>query len=129
MVFPTNLHPICGRKWFSHDAVIRRAWSAAACFGFGVTLTFAPLTYAQTAPPEKSEASRQGSSGTLQGAIELCDRLAGTERELCLQQARENRERAGAAIGAIPGDTDATRRDRGAGNNPGPANPSPSASA
>src|SRR5687767_7179494 len=32
--------------------------------------------------------------GTLKDAIELCERLAGVEREICLRQAQENRERA-----------------------------------
>lgn len=42
-------------------------------------------------------------SGTLKDAIELCERLAGVEREICLQQAQENRERAFApGIGSTP---------------------------
>ncbi|MDB5863852.1 MAG: hypothetical protein JWO70_1658 [Betaproteobacteria bacterium] len=125
MVSPTHQYPIYGRKWFSHDAVIRRARSVAACFGLAVTLAFALPASAQTAPPDKSGTPRQGGSGTLQGAIELCDRLAGTERELCVQQARENRERAGAAIGATPGDADVTRRGGAADNNTGSADSNP----
>ena len=35
--------------------------------------------------------------------IQLCDKLAGTEREVCQRQARENPGSAGAAIGATPG--------------------------
>ena len=43
-------------------------------------------------------------SGTLKDAIELCDRLGGTEKAICLQQAQENRERALApGVGATPG--------------------------
>ena len=43
-------------------------------------------------------------TGTLKDAIELCDRLAGTERDICLRQAQENQERALApSVGATPG--------------------------
>jgi hypothetical protein len=43
-------------------------------------------------------------SGTLKDAVELCERLAGVERQICLQQARENRERAlTPGVGATPG--------------------------
>src|SRR3954463_1112705 len=52
----------------------------------------------QNAP--RPSTAQQGGPGTLKDAIELCERLAGTEREICLQRARENRERAGEAIGA-----------------------------
>ena len=42
-------------------------------------------------------------SGSLKNAVELCERLAGVEREICLKQARENRERALAPdVGATP---------------------------
>ena len=42
-------------------------------------------------------------SGSLKNPVELCERLAGTERAICLQQARENRERAPAPdVGATP---------------------------
>ncbi len=38
-------------------------------------------------------------------AIKLCEKLAGTEREICLRQARENRRMIEqGAIGATPGD-------------------------
>ena len=66
---------------------------------------------AQTSPPAAGSTPRDATapnaaSGTLKDAIELCARLAGTEREICLQQARENRERALApGVGATPGDS------------------------
>ena len=42
-------------------------------------------------------------SPSLKDPVELCERLAGTERAICLQQARENRERALApGVGATP---------------------------
>jgi hypothetical protein len=48
------------------------------------------------APPEPSV--------VLNDAIKLCERLAGVEREICLRQAEENRERAAdAGVGAAPG--------------------------
>jgi hypothetical protein len=37
---------------------------------------------------------QQGGAGSLKDAVELCERLAGVEREICLRQAQENRERA-----------------------------------
>ena len=43
-------------------------------------------------------------AGALKDPIELCERLAGVERDICVQQARENRERALApGLGATPG--------------------------
>jgi hypothetical protein len=48
------------------------------------------------APPEPSV--------VLNDAIKLCERLAGVEREICLRQAEENRERAAqAGVGSTPG--------------------------
>jgi hypothetical protein len=42
-------------------------------------------------------------SRSLKNPAELCERLAGTERTICLQQSRENRERALAPdVGATP---------------------------
>jgi len=42
-------------------------------------------------------------SGSLKNPAELCERLAGTERAICLQQARESRQRALAPdVGATP---------------------------
>ena len=42
-------------------------------------------------------------SGSLKNPVELCERLAGAERAICLQQTRENRERALAPdVGATP---------------------------
>ena len=43
-------------------------------------------------------------SARLKDAVGLCDRLGGVERDLCMQQARENVQRDSApAIGATPG--------------------------
>jgi hypothetical protein len=43
-------------------------------------------------------------TGASSDAIALCDRLAGTERDVCLEQARENREQEAAPpVGASPG--------------------------
>lgn len=52
--------------------------------------------------------AQQGGPGTLKDAVELCDRLAGVERQLCLERARENREQARRELsqpplGATPG--------------------------
>ncbi len=69
-------------------------------------------------PPTGSDARRSGDAvapqrrvvegglGSLKNAIELCERLTGIEREICLQQARENRDRALApppVVGGTPG--------------------------
>ena len=51
---------------------------------------------------DKSKA-QQSAFGTLKDAIGLCERLAGVEREICLRQAQENRERENAGVGATPG--------------------------
>ena len=49
-------------------------------------------------PPDEAHAAK------LKDAIGLCDRLGGTEREICLRQAQENNSRATApAIGGTPG--------------------------
>jgi hypothetical protein len=49
-------------------------------------------------PADEAHATR------LKDAIGLCDRLGGTERELCLRQAQENNSRAAVpAIGGTPG--------------------------
>jgi hypothetical protein len=42
-------------------------------------------------------------SPALKDPIQLCDKLAGTEREICLRKARENPSTAGGGIGATPG--------------------------
>jgi hypothetical protein len=49
-------------------------------------------------------AGQQGVRRSLKDPIELCEKLAGVEREICLRQAQENRERPGGPrIGATPG--------------------------
>lgn len=53
--------------------------------------------------PASPAAAPQIAGGASKDAIELCNRLAGTEREVCMKQARENRERAADALGATPG--------------------------
>jgi hypothetical protein len=61
------------------------------------------------ASPNRSDATKsvEGSGpvdGTARDARELCARLAGAEREICLKQAREHSERARApGIGGTPG--------------------------
>jgi hypothetical protein len=69
---------------------------------------------------ENKSAAQQGAPGTLKDAIELCDRLAGVERDICLQRARENSERPGQpSIGATPGNTDTVTIGNSAGENSG----------
>jgi len=52
-------------------------------------------------------------SGSLKNPVELCERLAGAERAICLQQARVNRE------GALAPDIGATPNAGGGGAAPG----------
>lgn len=59
-------------------------------------------TAGESTDADKSKA-QQSASGALKDPIELCERLAGVEREICLRQAQENRERANAGVGATPG--------------------------
>jgi hypothetical protein len=81
------------------------------CFAFGIVFGLAMPIYAQMpgadaqtgAIPSEKPAER-GPAGSLKDPIELCKRLAGVEREICVRQARENRQRArDAGIGATPG--------------------------
>jgi len=69
-------------------------------------------------PPRSAIAGPQGGAGSLKDAVELCERLAGVEREICLRQAQENRERAASAP-TPPGSGSAPRgalgNDSGAG--------------
>ena len=94
------------------DLVKRRTAKSGAnvVIALGSALFFAVAACAQAPRPQQenaapSAAARQGGPGSLKDAVELCDRLAGTEREICLQRARENRERMREGIGAIPGDS------------------------
>jgi osmotically-inducible protein OsmY len=81
-------------------------------FALGVGLSLSMPIYAQ-APGTSSggttvdqRAAKQSGSTALKDPIELCQKLAGVERQLCEQKARENRERAGEpALGATPGDS------------------------
>jgi hypothetical protein len=55
-------------------------------------------------------------SARLKDPIQLCEKLAGTEREICLRQARENPGgAAGGGIGATPGTGGAATGAPGAG--------------
>jgi hypothetical protein len=86
----------------------------AISLAIGFTLSVVAPIYAQgarpdTANPDSGSAAQQRGSGTLKDAIELCDRLAGVERDICVRRARENRERSGEPpIGAAPGNSDTT---------------------
>jgi hypothetical protein len=81
------------------------------CFAFGIAFGLAMPIYAQApgadatgAIPSVKPAEQGPAVASLKDPIELCEKLAGVEREICVRQARENRERAaGAAIGATPG--------------------------
>ena len=83
-------------------------------FAFGIVVfALAVPVYAQVpeadAPPGAIPSDRpaergRGPIGSLKDPIELCEKLAGVEREICVRQALENRARAGdPAIGATPG--------------------------
>jgi hypothetical protein len=80
-----------------------------------------PGNDANSQPESRSRsaiAGQQGGAGSLKDAVELCERLAGVEREICLRQAQENRERAASAP-TPPGSGSAPRgasgNDSGAG--------------
>jgi hypothetical protein len=93
--------------------------AVALTSGMGMTAPALPQVRGDRVPdaaaPGPAPAEPSG-PGSLKNAIELCDRLAGTERDICLKQAKENRERAQAAPGpqnpgppaGVPG-SDATR--------------------
>ena len=66
-------------------------------FAFAIAFGLAMPAYAQVA------GSTEGPRA-LKDPIELCEKLAGVEREICVRQAQENRERAGSpSLGATPG--------------------------
>jgi hypothetical protein len=82
------------------------------CFAFGIAFGLAmpihaqvPGADAQTGAGTSVKPAEQGpAAASLKDPIELCEKLAGVEREICVRQARENRERAAdAGIGATPG--------------------------
>lgn len=73
-------------------------------FALRLSLTLSGGTLAAGTTIE--DTSRAGKSGAQADAIKLCERLAGTEREICMRQAQENRgtsssDRGGA--GPMPG--------------------------
>jgi hypothetical protein len=73
-----------------------------------LALAFAPALHASAGASEARGADRPEAppepSVVLNDAIKLCERLAGVEREICLRQAEEDRERAAdAGVGATPG--------------------------
>ena len=80
-------------------------------FAFGIGFGLAMPIYAQVPAVDAQpraipsiKPAEQGPSGSLKDPIELCQKLAGVEREICVRQARENRERSGGpSIGATPG--------------------------
>ena len=75
-------------------------------FGTGVALMIlcGAVFAAETGAGDR-EGAQSKASAAERDAIELCEKLAGTEREICMRQARENRraiEQSG--IGSTPGD-------------------------
>jgi hypothetical protein len=79
--------------------------SVALGIAFGLAMPVyaqAPAADAQTAATPSVKPAEQGPAGALKDPIELCEKLAGVEREICVRQARENRA-ADTAVGATPG--------------------------
>jgi hypothetical protein len=72
---------------------MKRLGSILLTIGFGAALN----GYAQ------AQMNAPTGSAGLKDPIELCEKLAGTEREICLRRARENPSAAGTGIGATPG--------------------------
>ena len=72
---------------------MKRLASILLTIGFGV----APNGYAQ------AQMNAPTGSAGLKDPIQLCEKLAGTEREICLRRARENSGVAGPGIGGTPG--------------------------
>jgi hypothetical protein len=72
---------------------MKRLASILLTIGFGVASN--GYGQAQMNPPT-------GSAG-LKDPSQLCDKLAGTEREICLRKAREHPGGVGAGIGGTPG--------------------------
>ena len=104
--------PVAARSSGSAGSIWRIPVTAhSICFAFGIVFGLAVPVYAQVpeadtrpgAVPSERPAQR-GPAGALKDPIELCEKLAGVEREICVRQALENRARAGdPAIGATPG--------------------------
>lgn len=69
----------------------------------GIAWTMAALAVAADIPAARDGRAQAEAAPSMQAdAMKLCERLAGTEREICLQQSREN-ERMRDAVGATPG--------------------------
>lgn len=84
-------------------------FTQSLCFAVGMVFGLAMPIYAQVTGTEPQNGvvpsvkpAEQGPAGALKDPIELCQKLAGVEREICVRQAQENRAR-DAAIGATPG--------------------------
>ena len=69
-------------------------------FAAGMSLT---LCAGASAAPTGESPERAGAPAVQADAMKLCERLAGTEREICVSQARENQRIADHALGATPG--------------------------
>jgi len=72
----------------------RRLCLHIAVAAFGVSVPIGAVRAQATTSDAPRPPAQQGGPGTLKDAVELCDRLAGVERQLCLERARENREQA-----------------------------------
>ena len=51
----------------------------------------------------RAQMNTPADSGGLKDPVQLCEKLAGTEREICLRKAQENPGAPAAGIGATPG--------------------------
>ena len=87
------------------------AWIA---FVFAGTAAAAGSPIERGAGPAEDRVVNQGGPRTLKDPIELCDKLAGVEREICVRQAREKPgpslpgvagvpSAGGIPVGAVPG--------------------------
>jgi|RhiMethySRZTD1v2_1073278.scaffolds.fasta_scaffold795601_2 hypothetical protein len=75
----------------NREGLLRVRTAVAA---FGLCVSIGGVSAQGIASDVPRPPAQQGGPGTLKDAVELCDRLAGTERQLCLERARENREQA-----------------------------------
>jgi hypothetical protein len=112
-----------GGDWNGSSATRpRKMLSASALAAVALMVSMSAFSASNGAPDGGSGAVRspaeQGGPGTLKNAIELCERLAGVERQICLDRARDNREQAPPQIGATPGQSG--RGDAGAATGPTP---------
>jgi hypothetical protein len=82
-----------GTKRLLEEPTVKRiAWSLLT-IGFGVALS--AHAEAQTSSPAPSPA--------LKDSTQLCEKLAGTEREICLRKAQQSPGASGSGVGATPG--------------------------